>query len=163
MMIAHASIPADDPAHVAAVLSEIMGGEAVRFPPAGPNAWMAWAGDSSIDLEIVPRGDLVTYGAEEGGWRAGGNQRLSECHLAICIDRPEAETIAIAQRAGWKARHCERAGGVFSLTEVWVENAFLIEFLDPAQTRLYKQRITLEGAKAMFAGQPAPQPAPEPA
>ena len=157
MIIAHASIPADDPANVAKVLAEILGGEAVRFPPAGPHAWMAWAGDSSIDLEIVPRGNVITYGADEGGWTPhGGRQRPSECHLAICVDRPEAETIAIAQRAGWTARHCERGGGVFNLAEVWVENTFMIEFLDPAQTKLYKERINLEGAKRMFAGAPAP-------
>ena len=34
--IAHASIPADDPRRAAEVLAEIMGGEAMPFPP------MAW-------------------------------------------------------------------------------------------------------------------------
>lgn len=41
MMIAHASLPADNPRRVAEVLAEIMGGEALPFPPGGESAWMA--------------------------------------------------------------------------------------------------------------------------
>jgi hypothetical protein len=36
--IAHASIPADNPKHVAEVLAEILSGEAMPFPPAGDDA-----------------------------------------------------------------------------------------------------------------------------
>ena len=42
MKIAHASIPADNPHAVAHVLADILQGEALPFPPAGPDAWMAW-------------------------------------------------------------------------------------------------------------------------
>ena len=37
-VIAHASIPADNPRQAAAVLAEMLGGEALPFPPAGPEA-----------------------------------------------------------------------------------------------------------------------------
>lgn len=147
MKIAHASIPADSPQTVAKVLADILQGEALPFPPAGPNGWMAWAGDSSIDLEIVPRGHVIAFGQEQGWRQAETVNRFSEAHLAICINRPEAEIIAIAQAAGWQARHCERGGGIFSLCEVWVENAFMIEFLDPAQTARYNEVVTLENFK----------------
>ena len=144
--IAHASIPADDPKRAAEVLAEIMSGEALPFPPGGADAWMAWAGDGAVELEISRRGLAMTYGPEQAEWRADGvARRLSECHLALCVDRPAAEVIEIARRAGWPVRHCERGGGVFSLTEVWVEGAFVIEVLDPAQTSLYRQRVTPEG------------------
>lgn len=146
MKIAHASIPADNPQTVAHVLAEILQGEALPFPPAGPHGWMAWAGDSSIDIEIAPRGHVIAFGAQPGWQPIAQPSRHSEVHLAICVARPEAEIIAIAERAGWQARHCER-GGVFSLCEVWVENTFMIEFLDPAQTARYEQVVTLENFK----------------
>jgi hypothetical protein len=150
MKIAHASIPADEPARVAAVLAEILQGEALPFPPAGPNGWMAWAGDGSIDLEVVMRSHVITHG-EAAGWRATPQTtRFSEVHLAICVNRPETEIIAIAQQAGWTAQHCERGGGAFSLCEVWVENAFMIEFLDPDQTARYNQVVTLENCKRLM-------------
>jgi hypothetical protein len=152
MMIAHASIPADDPEAAAKVLAEIMGGEAVRFPPGGPHAWMAWSGDGEIELEVVRRGDVIVYDEQQGGWRADpAARRHSETHLAICVDRPEAEIIAIAARAGWRARHCERGNGYFQLAEVWVDNVFMLEFLDPAQTKTYRQRVSLAKWKEMLA------------
>lgn len=152
MMIAHASIPADNPKVAAAVLAEIMQGECVPFPPAGPSAVMAWSGDGQTELEVVPRGAVIEYDDVQGNWRQDGpKQKGSEVHLAICVDRPEHEIIAIAQKAGWPARHCERGGGYFSLVEVWVEGAFMIEFLDPAQTRVYKERVTLAAWKKRLA------------
>jgi hypothetical protein len=152
MMIAHCSIPAYDPKRVATVLAEILEGETIRFPPAGPDGWMAWSRDGDIEIEVVPRGALITLEADQGNWRPGGvSQKFSEVHVAVCVDRPEAEIIAIAERAGWPARHCERGGGYFSLVEVWVEGAFMIEFLDPGQTQIYKERITLGNWKKKLA------------
>lgn len=151
MLIAHASIPADNPQFAAAVLAEIMQGEASPFPPAGPEAWMAWSGDAEIEIEVVPRGRTIHFGDSEGGWRSDAFKgRRSEVHIAVCVDRPETEILAIAKRAGWPARHCERGGGVFSLVEVWVDGCFMIEFLDPAQTAIYKTRVTPANWKAML-------------
>ncbi len=151
MQIAHMSIGADNPAQTARILADIMQGECVPFPPAGPEAWTAWSGDGEINFEVVLRGHTLHAGDEEGGWRpdpAAG--RLSEVHAAIAVDRSEAEIIEIAQKAGWTARHCERGGGLFSLVEVWIDNAFMLEFLDPAQTAVYKERITLANWKAFL-------------
>lgn len=156
MMIAHASIPADDPKFVAGVLAEIFDGEVIRFPPGGPDAFMAWSGDGKIELEIVRRGRRITYDDAQGNWEMGNAaERSSEVHLAICVDRPESEIIAIAERAGWPARHCDRGGGIFSLVEVWVDGAFMIEFLDPAQTQVYLERVTPANWKRMLEQIPA--------
>jgi hypothetical protein len=151
MKIAHASIPADNPGKVAQVLADILEGEALPFPPAGPSAWMAWAGDSSIDIEVTPRGHVITFGHDQGWAKTEQSTRYSEVHLAICVKRSESEIIKIAQAAGWQAKHCERGNGLFSLCEVWVENTFMIEFLDPAQTARYDQVITLENYKKFVA------------
>jgi len=141
--IAHASIPADDPRRVAEVLAEILDGEALPFPPAGHDSWMAWSGDGAIEIEISRRGLALTYGQEEAEWRPDGvARRLSEVHLAVCVERPASEVLAIAQKAGWPARHCDRGGGLFQLIEVWIEGVFMIEVLDPAQTARYREVVT---------------------
>lgn len=148
--IMHISIPADDPAKTAQVLAEIMDGEALRFPPGGETAWKVFSGDGAIDLEIVQRGDVIVLreGHDEGVFEAlPVPQRASECHLALCVERPEAEVIEIARRAGWEARHCERGGGIFGLAEIWVDNAFMIEVLDPAESAKYRERVTAENWK----------------
>ncbi|HEY6982225.1 hypothetical protein [Reyranella sp.] len=146
--IAHASIPADDPKRVAEVLAEMMNGEAMPFPPAGKDGWMAWSGDGEVELEISRRGLAVTHGETQAEWRADGiARRFSEVHLAICVDRPAAEVLAIAKRAGWPARSCVRGGDVFPLTEVWIEGAFMIEVLDPQQTAHYRKVVTPENWK----------------
>jgi len=148
MKLIHASIPADDPKFVAEVLAQMMGGEALPFPPAGPHGRMAWSGDGNVSLEIIPRGNLVHHGPEEGEWRPVSNpQRLTEVHLAIGVDRPAAEIIAIAEKAGWPARVCARGNGFFELVEVWVESAFMIEMFDPAQTAHYERVVTVENLK----------------
>ena len=152
MKLIHASIPADDPHKVAEVLAEMMVGEALPFPPAGPSGRMAWSGDGSISLEIVPRGNLIHRGADEGEWRAVTDpQRLSEVHLAIGVARPAAEIISIAEKAGWPARLCSRGEGFFELVEVWVEGAFMLEMFDPSQAAHYERVVTVENLKKYLA------------
>ena len=152
MRLIHASIPADDPERVSEVLAEIMGGEALPFPPAGPHGRMAWSGDGSVSLEIVPRGHLIHPGPEEGEWRAVDEpRRLSEVHLAIAVDRPATEVIAIVQAAGWPARLCSRGEGFFELVEVWVEGSFMLELFDPEQAAHYWRVVTVENLKKYLA------------
>ena len=143
MKLVHASIPADDPHATAGVLAEIMDGEAMPFPPGGPDAWMAWSGDAEIELEIVRRGHVLHHDDDQGNWRSGGgNARGSEVHLAIAVDRPADSIIAIARQAGWPARRCTRGGDVFELVEVWVDGCFMIEFMDRDQSAHYQKVIT---------------------
>ena len=152
MRLIHASIPADDPALVAQALSEMMAGEVLPFPPGGPEARMAWSGDGRISLEIVKRGHLIHRGTEEAEWRpAQLSSHLSEVHLAIAVDRPASEIIAIADRYGWPARLCSRGEGLFELVEVWVEGAFMLEMFDPEQAGHYERTITVESLKRFLA------------
>lgn len=110
MFIAHASLPADEPERTARVLAEIMGGEALPFPPGGQAMWMAWAGDGQIELEIAPRGVGMEPGKDGANWSHanGSPRRSSECHLAISVDRPADEIMAIARRAGWPTARYSR-------------------------------------------------------
>ena len=150
MMIAHASLPADDPKKVALVLAEIMQGEATPFPPGGPETWMAWAADDSNELEIAPRGALMALGDDGGNWRVSGAKRAgSEAHLAICVDRPAQEILDIARAAGWPCGRHDR-GGFFHVNEVWVEGHFLIEFLDPRDAADYAGSMNRSNWKKIF-------------
>ena len=152
MMIAHASLPAGNPRHVANVLAEIMGGEALPFPPGGPETWMAWSGDEAIELEIAPRGHTMTPDPVEGGnWRGRVPSPVpgSEAHVAIVVDKSLDDIVAIARREGWTTGVYDR-GGFFKLAEVWVENNFLIEFLDPEQAAAYRRNMTKANWKRTF-------------
>lgn len=151
MKIMHASIPADDPRRAAEVIAELFSGEALPFPPAGPDGWMAWSGDGSIELEIVPRGHVLHFGSDEGEWKPGEPQKLSEAHLAIGVERSAQQILEIAHKAGWPARICSRGDGLFELVEVWVEGFFMLELFDPDQTAVYERTITIENWKRFTA------------
>jgi hypothetical protein len=155
MLIAHASIPSDNPGKAARVLAEIMGGEVTPFPPGGPDSFMAWSSDGKTFLEVIPRGRLLRLGADEAEYRPGDDtlHHSTEMHLAICVERSEADILEIAERAGWPTRSCDRGNGTFQLVEVWVDGVFLIEFLDPAQARGYQERVSLSRWKALISGE----------
>jgi hypothetical protein len=148
MKIIHASIPADEPRRAAEVLADIMSGEALPFPPGGPDSWMAWSGDGKMELEIVSRGKLLAHHEDQGHWvQTEHKQRNSECHLAIGVARPAEEIIAIAAKAGWPARLCSRGNGYFELVEVWVDGCFMLELFDPEQAAHYERVVTPENWK----------------
>jgi hypothetical protein len=153
-MIAHVSMPADDCAHVARTLAAMMGGGALRFPPGGPNAWNAWSRGNDFQIVVTPRGQLILEGPDQQVWapRSGdaSSERAAETHFAIAVERSAREVVAIAERAGWRARVCNR-GGLFDLVEVWVEGAYLVEVLDPAQMADYRRSMTVEGWQKAFA------------
>lgn len=153
MLIAHASIPSDNPEMTARTLAEIMDGEIAPFFPGGPDAFMAWSGDGAHFIEVIKCGRALRYGTEQAEYQQGDGteRRLTECYLAICVDRPASEIVEIARRAGWQARPADR-GGYFHLIEVWVDGAFLIEFMDPAQAKLYSEWVTLTKWKALISG-----------
>jgi hypothetical protein len=150
-MIAHVSMPADDCAHVAKLLAEMMHGGAFRFPPGGPNAWNAWSKKNDFQIVVTPRGHFMVEGPGELEWTSHGSsgERASETHFAIAVERPAVEIVDMARAAGWHARICNR-GGFFDLVEVWVENAYLVEVLDPTQLSDYQRAMTVENWKRAF-------------
>ena len=101
MLIAHCSLPTDNPQKTAQVLAEILQGEAIRFPPGGTSAWVAWSGDGEVSIEVVKRGDTIQLDGDQGAWRSQPDtQGFYETHVAICVNRPEAEILALAKKAG---------------------------------------------------------------
>ncbi len=136
-MLFHASISADDPALVAAVLAEMMRGEAFPFPPV-PGSHIAMAGDRyGTGIEVYPAGMALVPGETQAeSTTLADADRPSDTHLALGVPVSEAELKRICEREWWLCRTCTR-GGVFRVVEVWVENRILIEALTPEMQAEY--------------------------
>lgn len=136
-MIFHASIPADQPQHVASVIAELWRGESFPFPPF-PESFIAIsnAGDGA-EIEVTPRWmEAIPGKLEVEAQRNPQPSPYSASHLAIATQMNEAEVLALAAREGWTARLCNR-GGAFDVIEFWVENRFMIEVLTPPMQKDY--------------------------
>jgi hypothetical protein len=150
-VIAHVSLPALDCRTVAAVLAKIMDGIAVPFPPGGPEAWNCWSKRGDFQIVVTPVGQVMLEGPGGHIWgaRLVGEERAYESHFAIAVERPAEEVIELARAGGWHTQLCNR-GGFFDVVEVWVENAYLVEVLGPAQLADYRRSMTVENWKRAF-------------
>lgn len=157
-MIFHLSIPADDPAKVAAIIAELWDGESFPFPPF-PGSFTAMAGDDrSSSVEVYPRKLTLHPGAGDGEVEPHMEDtpsRYGAVHAAIATPLTAAEVHAIARREGWTCRALSR-GGVFEVIEFWVENCFMLEVLTADMQSDYVSRVTIDGWRVMLAaGHPA--------
>jgi hypothetical protein len=101
---------------------------------------------------VTPRGHVMVPGAAEMVWVVREDRDAEpawESHFALCVERSADEILAIAHRAGWLARICDR-GGFFRVVEVWVENAYLVEVLDPTMAGEYRRAMTVENWRRAF-------------
>ncbi|AQH01171.1 hypothetical protein A9R05_20120 [Burkholderia sp. KK1] len=155
-MIFHASMPANDPKHVAQVLAELWGGFAAPFSPF-PGAWMAVAGDDRGSIiEVYPSDQVITPGGDQEdsvSYGAGTFKRpqYSAFHMAMATKLGAAEVVAIGEREGWRAVHCARGNDFFHVIELWIENSTMLEFLTPEMQAEYLAFATPENFKAMAA------------
>ena len=95
-MIFHASIPANDPKHVAHVLAELWDGFAAPFSPF-PDAWMAVAGDDRGSIiEIYPSDKVIT---------PGGGHEESVSYGADTLKRPQYSAFHMAIATKLSADH----------------------------------------------------------
>jgi hypothetical protein len=137
-MIYHVSIPADDPEHVARVMSEVMGGPPMQFVP-GPGSFVVFSGyRDGTSIEVVPRQLRHTPGRRpdeginfslESDVDLTGRQH-SAFHVAMATPLSTEQILAIGTREGWRALPCWRATA-FPLVELWVENRLLLELFPP--------------------------------
>lgn len=151
-MILHVSIPADDCERTARVLAELIEGRAMRFPPGGASAWNVWSKDERTQIVVTPRGVVMVPGPDGVTYDDSGRRdRATESHFAMRVGRPAHELLAIAERAGWRAAIFPR-GPFFHAVEVWIENAYLVELLDPTFAAEYERSMNLANWQRVFAG-----------
>ncbi len=161
-MLFHISIDAADPKHVAEVIAELWGGEALPFPAVYPGSWVALAGDDrGTMIEVYPAG--VTIAPSEGdadavGVRESNMRRATSTHAAVATMLSADEVFAIAEREGWIAKYRKR-GGSFGVIEFWVENGLMIEVLTAEMQAEYLESISIENWRAMLALAPEVQAA----
>lgn len=165
-MIAHISIPARDPRRTALFMAALIDGEVFDFPVV-PGAAIAVARDGSgLAIEVYPqtmahhpgRGepdpDFTPQDPRTQPWEDqihpdGEQLRPTAFHAALVSQLGDDAVVALAQRAGFRTVRCDRAG-VFRLVEVWLDEAFLIEVLNPAEARRYRDFMNPAGCAAMF-------------
>jgi hypothetical protein len=157
-MLFHLSIDAQRPQHVATVIAELWGGEALPFPPVYPGSWVAMAGDDrGTMIEVYPAGVELQPGqgdADAVGIVNEAAPRRTPTHAAIATSLSVDQVMAIAAREGWTAKY-RRRGGVFGVIEFWVENAMMIEVLTPEMQAEYVGAITIDNWRAMLAAREA--------
>ncbi len=161
-MIRHVSIPAENPAHVADVLAEIIGGRALPFPGAVPGAFMAVAeDDKGTSIEVYPE---TTAGApDQDGpvqlWRNPAPPRFWPFHLLLDTPLSEARILAIGAREGWRTARFGRGDPsrppLFEVIELWVENRFMIELANAEMLADYLRLYEPANLRAVFAPHPA--------
>ena len=157
-MLFHLSIAAHDPRHVAEVIAELWGGEALPFPPVARGSWIAMAGDDrGTAIEVYP-GDVVlreTKGDADAHGEATGVVAPTATHAAIATAFDQEAVLAIAAREGWPAKYRKR-GGVFGVIEMWIEARQMVEVLTPEMQREYLGSMSIEGWRRMLDAMPAP-------
>ncbi|HET9929570.1 MAG TPA: hypothetical protein VFQ35_02735 [Polyangiaceae bacterium] len=153
-MIAHVSLPALDCAFVANVLARMLGGGALRFPPGGPDAWNCWSRENDFQIVVTPRGRVIVPGEHGQEWSALPERERPEplgyeSHVAIAVPLEAREVVELARSVGWRVGVFSR-GGMFEVVEVWVENVYLVELLDPRQMADYRRTMTVDNWRRAF-------------
>ena len=137
-MIHHLSIPARNPKHVAAVLTEMFRGTLTGFGPYR-NSFIAWMGDEhGSAIEIYPTGTemLPDQGMGEANFRhVDAGSPYSATHAAVSVELSRAEILDVAKREGWRAVELSR--GSNNVIEFWIENAVMLELMTPEMARDY--------------------------
>ena len=116
-MLFHLSIAAREPRHVANVVAELWGGEALPFPPVMEGSWIAIAGDDrGTAIEVYPAGTVLreTEGDADAYGESAAGPGYSATHAAIATELGQEQVMAIAAREGWPAKYRKR-GGVFGV------------------------------------------------
>jgi hypothetical protein len=152
-MIHHISLAVHNPLHVAEVVAELWQGRAIPFPN-HPGCYIAIALDQyGTAIEFLPKGTVVKPGSsDEPGEFSKPNLNTASytaTHVNLAVPISESKIYEIADREGWRAVHCNRAG-FFELIEFWVENEVMLELLPPNLIQQYLVTMQPENLKAML-------------
>nr|WP_047167761.1 hypothetical protein [Sphingomonas sp. Y57] len=143
-MLFHMSIAAADPRHVATVLAELIGGEAMPFPPVSQDGWIALADDGhGTSIEVYPAGTVLieAEGDADAYGEPTGLDRFTATHGALGTALEMDEVMAIARREGWPAKYRKR-GDMFGVVELWIEGRQMMEILTPSMQAEYLAAMT---------------------
>ncbi len=143
MRIHHVTMPASNPAHVAGVLAELVGGRVFPMPhPAG--AHLVYAGDDDGTLlEIWPAGARAAPGEHHVADDGSPLPPRWPHHGLVSLDADEATILSVFEREGWPAEKVYQGppGRGFTLIRGWIEKHQVIEFATPEMAAEYSSFI----------------------
>ena len=155
-MLHHISIPARDPAHVAAVLAALMKGRSFPFPGPLDGAFMALNGDAQgTAIEVYPETTLLVPGADEAPvvFTPGAAASHGAFHALLSVPTDRAAIEAIGAREGWRTKFCGRgvpgAPPAFHLIEFWIENRVLLELVTPDIVEEYTRSMQFDSMETV--------------
>lgn len=156
-MLFHMSIAAERPHHVARVFAELIGGEALPFPPVSDDGWIALSDDDHrTAIEVYPAGTMLREadGDADAYGEPGGVDRFTATHGALGTELDTDAVFEIARREGWTAKYRKR-GDAFGVIELWIENRQMMEILTPAMQAEYRATTTTTNwRERLLAGAP---------
>jgi hypothetical protein len=117
-------------------------------PPFHKCAWFVILGDDAGEmLELLPERVILDPGAPLGlAWR-GDAPGKGAAHVLVTSPLPMAEIVAFARNEGWRAEEVE--SGLFEIVKVWVQGAFLVEFISQEKVARYTDTFGREGMAAL--------------
>ena len=157
-MLFHVSLEVDEPRHVAEVVAELFGGEALPFPPVTPGSWIAMAGDDrGTIIEFYPRGTEIheVPGDHDAAGVRVEPRRFNATHFAMATKLDQDEVLAICAREGWPAKYRKR-GGAFGVIEIFAEGCQMIEVLTDEMQREYVAAVTIDNWQEMLKARALP-------
>jgi hypothetical protein len=171
-MLHHLSISAIDPARVATVLAELIGGRAFPFLGPLPGAYVAVAGDAhGTVFEVYPIKKAIDPDATERNAPFVDLDMPADeiaatpvpFHALVSVPLSRAEIETIGAREGWKAEYIGRGAPgrapYFHVVEFWVENRILLELATPDMLASYLATIDMAALERRFPnGIDRPQP-----
>jgi hypothetical protein len=161
-MIHHVSIPALQPAHVASVLAELMGGRSFPFPGPVRGAYLAVSGDArGTSVEVYPASTVIEPGEGEAPSQFAEREtgRHSAFHFLLSVEMELEEIARIGAREGWRTKLFGRGAPgekpVFHVIEFWIENRMLVELAPKSMIGAYEAAISFAALDAFFSNRKA--------
>lgn len=154
MKIHHFTVPARNPARVAACLAEVLGARIVPLPhPEG--TLLVYAGDDDGSaIEVWPASLRGAVGDHELSARDLPLPEAWPHHAYVTSESCDVDQIlAVFEREGWRAEKVKNGppGDGFSLVRGWIENHTSIEIGGASMRAEYEQFFAKVRARALGA------------
>lgn len=149
-MIHHMSLPLPDPAAAAPKLAALTGGVALQAPspPFPRGAWFVVLADEAGGmLELLPDRVVLDPAAPLGLGRRSDPPGRSAAHVLVTSPLGMDEIIGFAKAEGWRADAVD--SGMFEIVKVWVQDAFLVEFISVEKADRYTKAFGAGGIAAL--------------
>jgi len=100
-------------------------------------------------IEVYPTTHVLKPGKDRISCEINARDASSTfVHAALGASLRSPEIISLAAEKDWTARICNR--GPFECVEVWLENRLLVELLDAAMQKDYREGMTAANWASMF-------------